>query len=391
MLILTLATALAGYGDAVNGTPDLQGRQIHLWTDAVRVDPLAFESDYLQGGCSSASFTATEQTPKAPLAHDPGLMQAAAAHNDDMVTNNWFAHDSSDGTYWADRVWSYYAGFSIGENINLGYANPRDAVLEGWMCSPPHRSSIMSATYTDFGGAWEANYGTQDFGDGGPTVPGAVRTAMHEDLGNTIAFHASFAYGAAPAFVEVVLDGVAHPMSLEWGSASQGVYGTDVPDPGAGCHEYYVRADVGGATYHYPETGSYGWGSCAFDDTAASWLAGQLPVGPPPPDAVLSTDPWVAGGQVDLVVDGATPGTTVHFVLGTAIGNGPCPGALGGLCLEVSGNTHKLGDDTADGNGVAVLPFTVPAGAGGRTLHLQGIADTGAGWVLTDIVTVQVP
>jgi hypothetical protein len=386
MVALLFSVSLAGYGDAVDGLPSVESRAMHLWTDAVRTDPTAFDADYGVWGCSSATFSADEQTPKAPLGQHVDLVFTADLHNDDMIANNHFDHDSSDGTPMADRIWAYYSGWSIAENISLGYPSPRDAVF-GWMCSSGHRSNLMSAVYTDYGGAWQDAWGTQNFGAGGGLVPGAVRTAVHDDEGGTIVFRASFGDSSGPASIDVVLDGVAHPMALSWGTDDNGIYSASVADPGAGCHEYYVQADVGGTVVTYPETGSYGWGTCAFDDADAQWIDGQLPVVAPPGGPLLVTDPWVAGGQVELVVEGAVAGTTVHFVMGTAVGNGPCPPALGGLCLEVAGNARKLGDDVADANGVAVLPYTVPAGASGATVHLQGIVDAGAGWELTPIVS----
>lgn len=392
MLVLALSTALAGYGDAVDGMPDANARAMHLWSDAVRTDPLAFEDDYAAYGCSSANFSADEQTPKAPLGSNTDLMAAADYHTYDMLTNNHFSHDSFDGTDFATRVWSFYGGNGIAENISLGYASPRDAVA-GWMCSSGHRSNLMNPAYVDYGGSWVSAWATQNFGTGDGSAIGAVRTAVHEPDGNDIVFYASYGDALAPDFIDVVLDGVREPMALTWGADDQGVYSVALPDPGAGCHEYYIEAGVGGSPVTFPEEGSYGWGTCAFDDADAEWLAGQLPPSEPPPppaDPVLETGGWVAGQTVDLAVVGAASGTTVHFVLGTTVGQGPCPAPLGGLCLEVAGTVRKLGDAVADANGVAIMTFTVPAGAAGATFQVQGIADPGTGWALTEIVEVPV-
>jgi len=43
-LIVASGLALAGYGDPVDSYPHPWERSLHVWTNAVRVDPEAFES-----------------------------------------------------------------------------------------------------------------------------------------------------------------------------------------------------------------------------------------------------------------------------------------------------------------------------------------------------------
>jgi hypothetical protein len=81
----------------------------------------------------------------------------------------------------------------------------------------------------------------------------------------------------------------------------------------------------------------------------------------------------------------------VHFVLGTQEGQGPCPNALGGLCVGVTGIVRYLGSATADGGGEAVLGTVAPLPASGRTVLLQAVGDAGAGWTLSPIVAEDVP
>jgi hypothetical protein len=313
-------------------------------------------------------------------------MAAADAHSLDMYTVGFFDHTSSDGTDFATRVWSYYPGGSIAENIALNSGPPRAIVMEGWMCSSGHRANIMSGTYNDFGGATYGVYSTQNFGQQGGPMP-AVRGAAHELGGGVASLYSTIAASSAPDAVEVVVDGVVVPMALQWGTASSGIYVADVPDDG-GCHEYYVRGVFGGAEARYPETGSYGWGACAWDDAPAKWVGRQLA---PLPPLALATEPWVAGAPVDLTATGVVPGSTVHFVLGTQEGQGPCPNALGGLCVGVTGIVRYLGSATADGGGEAVLGTVAPLPASGRTVLLQAVGDAGAGWTLSPIVAEDVP
>ncbi len=383
-----LGTALAGYGDPVAGVPEPAGRALALWTNAARVDPEAFEADYNAGGCSFyTDFSAAEQVPRAPYRHDADLMAAADAHTLDMHSVGFFSHTSSDGTPFATRVWSYYTGFAIAENIAWDSGSNREMVMGNWMCSAAgHRGAILSATYEDLGAARYGVYGTLDFGARGGASP-ALRSAAHELAGGQASLYAVIGSASAPDAVELVVDGGVVATDLLWGTDSNGIHGVQVPDDG-GCHEYYARAFYGGTELRFPEEGSYGWGACAWDDPGAQWLDRQLlPVAAP----TLASTPWAVGASADLTVSGVEPGSTVHFVLGTAEGQGPCPAVLGGLCLQVTGYIRYLGSDVADGSGEAVLSWPVPAAAAGRTVILQAVGDAGVGWALTERVTVDVP
>ncbi|MFT4975694.1 MAG: hypothetical protein ACI8S6_001581 [Myxococcota bacterium] len=125
---------------------------MHLWTNAVRVDPEAFSADYELGGCSFSSFSADERTPKAPIYYNRDLNTVARLHSEDMRDNDFFSHSSSDGTSFSARVGAWYATSFIGENIAWGYANSEVVVVQGWMCSTEgHRQNIMSGDWTELG------------------------------------------------------------------------------------------------------------------------------------------------------------------------------------------------------------------------------------------------
>ena len=62
ILLLALPTALAGYGDVDDeGYPNYE-RAVHFWTNAVRVDPEAFDAEYQASGCSYDGFESSEKT-----------------------------------------------------------------------------------------------------------------------------------------------------------------------------------------------------------------------------------------------------------------------------------------------------------------------------------------
>jgi len=92
------------------------------------------------------------------LAANAVLRSAALQHSQDMVKNNFFSHDSSSGEDFEDRILRFKyaprnARFVVGENIawgTLSLATP-DAIVSGWMNSPPHRANILGKKYKELG------------------------------------------------------------------------------------------------------------------------------------------------------------------------------------------------------------------------------------------------
>ncbi len=96
--------------------------------------------------CGSAQFPAV-----APLVLNRELTHAALAHSADMAANNYFAHESKEGTRVSQRARSAgYAWLSIGENIAYGQRTVAE-VVESWMTSPGHCANIMNARFTEMG------------------------------------------------------------------------------------------------------------------------------------------------------------------------------------------------------------------------------------------------
>jgi len=275
--------AFAGYGDASDGLPSLEERQLMVWTNAARVDPEAFSADYTRAGCSfERDFTEVERTPQDPVRWNPNLNESARFHSDDMFENNWFDHKSSDGTPFGTRISRFYQGPS-GENIAQGYPSPYSVVFEGWMCSAGHRENLMRPEYDELGAGIAGSYYTQNFGRG-EIDPHQVGTGAHWMQGDSVVFRADVfdAAGAVPDAVRVVWNGVPGDMIVDVGTSARGVYRasrnlmqaqeTDQP----GCMEYYFQADYGETSVRFPEMCSYGWGDCFFADDDAQWIDRQL-------------------------------------------------------------------------------------------------------------------
>lgn len=95
------------------------------------------------------------------LKEDSALSKIAQVKAEDMVKNNYFAHQSP--TYGSvgqlldhfNYKWSGY-----GENIAQGYTTPK-SVVEGWMNSTGHRANILNAKFTNIG----IGYATDKNGD----------------------------------------------------------------------------------------------------------------------------------------------------------------------------------------------------------------------------------
>lgn len=108
----------------------------------------------------------------AELTWNAALTQAAVAHSDDMVANNFFSHTGSNGSTLGTRVTAAgYAWRGVGENIAAGQPTVA-VVVDGWMKSDGHCANLMNAAFRDIGVACIAGnanttyrtYWTQDFG-----------------------------------------------------------------------------------------------------------------------------------------------------------------------------------------------------------------------------------
>jgi MYXO-CTERM domain-containing protein len=313
MLLFALSPALAGYADAVDGLPTHADRETFLWTNAVRIDPPAFQDDY---PCSFSSFSGSEQTTKPLLFHSDGLGAAAAYHSGDMDADGYFSHDSNDGTPWDQRIASFYNGGWVGENIAWGYSSPFSAVIEGWMCSDGHRSNIMSSSYGELGTGVSGVYWTQDFGTGsGPPRVMAMGLHLPAEPGVEVLLAVDLQVASPVDAIYAVLDGVRFDLDLAIGTETRGLWSATVEVPAGSCHAYYFVAESGDLTETWPETGSYGWGDCTFDDPGAGWLADQEPV----LDDGSTTEPTPEGTTTDPGPSGTGPGDeTTPATSGTA-------------------------------------------------------------------------
>lgn len=86
-----------------------------------------------------------------PLEYSSLLSQAAQAKGQDMISKDYWAHVSPDGT----QPWYFFtnAGYKYrfaGENLARDFSDPGSAI-EAWMASPSHKENILSAKYQEIG------------------------------------------------------------------------------------------------------------------------------------------------------------------------------------------------------------------------------------------------
>lgn len=102
--------------------------------------------------------------PVALLTWNNALSIAASRHSEDMNSNNFFTHNSSNGATLNDRInLTGYKWLAIGENIANGTFTEQ-AVFDAWITSSAHCKNIMNANFKEMGAAKVGNYWTQDFG-----------------------------------------------------------------------------------------------------------------------------------------------------------------------------------------------------------------------------------
>ena len=86
-----------------------------------------------------------------PLVTNTTLSQAAQAKGADMLTKDYWAHVSPDGT----QPWFFFTSFGYksryaGENLARDFSDPASAV-EAWMASPSHKENLLSSKYKEVG------------------------------------------------------------------------------------------------------------------------------------------------------------------------------------------------------------------------------------------------
>jgi uncharacterized protein YkwD len=126
-----------------------------------------------------------------PLLLNNSLTDAARAHNQDMISNGFFDHIGSDGSWPWDRAcdqgYTPYGGGGcfVAENIAAAQTTPAQ-VFNTWMNSQGHRDNMLDPNYREIGvghatGGAYGHYWTMDLG----AQPGVLPIFINNDDSET--------------------------------------------------------------------------------------------------------------------------------------------------------------------------------------------------------------
>ena len=82
------------------------------------------------------------------------LTKAAKGHAGDMVSRDYFSHDTIDGSDFATRIHrAGYRGLTLGEDLawGSGTLGTARAIVRAWMHSQGHRANILNRKYREMG------------------------------------------------------------------------------------------------------------------------------------------------------------------------------------------------------------------------------------------------
>lgn len=132
-------------------------------------DPLSIEDremlDRVNAARAEARMCGEESMPAVgPLTWNELLTNSSHDHAKDMRDNDYFSHQSLDGSELSDRV--LRAGYEYrvcGENIAAGHTSIAQ-VVQAWIDSPGHCKNLMYEGFTELGAARVGNHWVQNFG-----------------------------------------------------------------------------------------------------------------------------------------------------------------------------------------------------------------------------------
>lgn len=81
---------------------------------------------------------------------------------------------------------------------------------------------------------------------------------------------------------------------------------------------------------------------------------------PSPAPPSLSVQGLAAGHHALFSVEGLAVGERTHILIGSALGDGPCLGVIGGQCLGITAPFMRIGEGIANAEGVAHVVVEVP-------------------------------
>lgn len=114
---------------------------------------------------AGATCRGNAMAPVSPVQFDERIVSAARLHSFDMMSNDYFSHQSLDGSGPRERMAAQgFSGSGWAENIAMGQRDAQAAV-SSWMSSTQgHCENIMSSSYNVIGVGYAAPYWTLKLG-----------------------------------------------------------------------------------------------------------------------------------------------------------------------------------------------------------------------------------
>lgn len=128
----------------------------YLFGVFVFLSALIFNLSYVQASYSAGTLVSMTNNVRAEnglgaLSTNSALASAAYAKANDMLANNYFAHNSPDGkTPWDFIIDAGYSYTYAGENLAIGYTDASE-LFSAWMNSATHRQNILNSNFREIG------------------------------------------------------------------------------------------------------------------------------------------------------------------------------------------------------------------------------------------------
>jgi uncharacterized protein YkwD len=147
-LLLTAAIALGG-------APSASASTVCASADAV---PFTISTAKLAGAAACLVNQERARYQLGALRLNRRLARAALGHATDMVSRDYFSHDTAGGGSFIDRIFktgytSRNAFPSLGEDLawGSGALGTARSIVDAWMQSPGHRANILDRKFRDMG------------------------------------------------------------------------------------------------------------------------------------------------------------------------------------------------------------------------------------------------
>lgn len=134
---------------------------------------LAYATNISRSSLLDATNNEREKAGVTTLTPDEQLNQAAQAKAKDMVTRDYWSHQSPEGNEpWTFIANTEYEYSKAGENLAFGFDSSTDTV-KGWMTSTTHRKNLLDVDYQEVG------FGMANSKNFNQTGPATVIVAMY--------------------------------------------------------------------------------------------------------------------------------------------------------------------------------------------------------------------